>query len=64
MYHTNWGNENFRKVPAEGVQTSVAPEELKQISMLRAGKSETNHDKPTAIRSNEPTDISRDAESS
>jgi hypothetical protein len=50
MYHTNWGNENFRKVvlnallwsakavPAEGVQSSVTPEELKQNLNVQGGK--------------------------
>jgi type 1 glutamine amidotransferase len=50
-YHTNWGNENFRKivlnallwsarveVPAEGVQSTVSPEELKQNLDLKGGR--------------------------
>jgi len=51
MYHTNWGNENFRKVvlnallwsakaevPAEGVQFSVTFEELKENLDVKGGR--------------------------
>jgi type 1 glutamine amidotransferase len=50
-YHTNWGNENFRKVvlnallwsakaevPAEGVQSTVTPEELNQNLDTKGGR--------------------------
>ena len=50
-YHTNWGNENFRKVvlnallwsakaevPAEGVQSTVTPEELKENLDTKGGR--------------------------
>lgn len=66
-YHTNWGNDNFRKlvlnaivwiakgdVPADGIQSTVTPEDLEKNLDLKGQKKKK---KPAAAAPAAPTNV-------